>query len=250
LNVDLARRGPAFEQHVRDEIAQALALHKKLPTAKVLQSSFRFRPPGDREEEIDVVLGLNNLVLLGEVKCMQHPTESKELAIHRRMVGEAAKQIARKAAAASKHCEQFREQLGAAGIDVDSSFSVLPLVILNGAIHAGFAVDGIPVADMYIVRTFLAGEMADAAVRSAKGLQKLKVTKLFGNPAEAATNAPAYFNAPPQMNPLLGDIRERWVSVGAISEDDWRGMYLTFEPHIDVSGIVGQRVSKPEAGLS
>lgn len=247
LNVDLGRRGPAFEQHVRDEIAQTLESHKKLPGAKVLHRSFRFRPAGDREEEIDVVLGLGNLVLVGEVKCMQHPTESKELAMHRRMVEEATKQIGRKAAAASKHREQFRKQLGAAGIEIESSFSVLPLVILNGAIHAGFPVDGIPVADMYIVRTFLSGEMADAAIRSAKGLQKLKITKLFSNPQEAATNASAYFDAPPQMNPLVADIRERWVSVGAISEDDWRGMYLTFEPHIDVIELVE---GNEEVGLS
>lgn len=159
LGIDLSARGPAFETNVRNEIAAAIAASPKLSGAKVIDGTFVFRPRGGREEELDIVIGLGSLVMIGEVKCILHPTEPKRYFRHRQTVLDAVQQVKRKAQSVLENPKDFIDQVGTRQLSVKEEFDVLPIVIIDGAIHAGVARDGVPIVDLTILRIFFEGEL-------------------------------------------------------------------------------------------
>ena len=189
-----------------------------------------FKPSEDRDVQIDTVLVIGDLVILGESKCILHPVEAKQIALHRKTVSDAALQIKRKALSVEKHPETFRTQLSSQGVELPEKFRILPVVILNGSIHSGFEVDGVAVVDLYVFNVFFSGELVDVATQDADGnMEPLKKCILYADADEASSIAPAYFKSPPQMEVLLKGIRKRWVPITKVSDSDWAGAYLTFE---------------------
>lgn len=230
LGVDLGLRGAAFESHVRTELMEYIARSQLRKDTTVLENSVTFRPQKDRDEQLDVVMVIRDLVIVGEAKCTLHPAEAKQEAMHRRTVTDAVAQVKRKALSIEVHSAAFRERLRQLGVEIPVNFNVLPVVILNGAVHAGFEVDQVPVVDMFIFGVFFSGELVDVAVRHGKGdMEHVKKRILYTDVQEAVRNAPAYLRAPPQMEILWEGMQERWVSIPSISETDWGGQYLTYD---------------------
>lgn len=230
IGIDLGLRGPAFENYVNFELRKDIDSSPILKDAKVTEKGLMFKPSEDRDEQIDTVLVIGDLVILGESKCILHPVEAKQIALHRKTVSDAALQIKRKALSVEKHPETFRTQLSSQGVELPEKFRILPVVILNGSIHSGFEVDGVAVVDLYVFNVFFSGELVDVATQDADGnMEPLKKCILYADADEASSIAPAYFKSPPQMEVLLKGIRKRWVPITKVSDSDWAGAYLTFE---------------------
>lgn len=230
LEVDLGRRGPAFEAYISSELSQVIKSSPLLANAQVVENGFTFRPPNGREEQIDAVLVIGDLVIIGEAKCILHPSEAKQNAMHRKTVIGAIEQVKRKALSITNHAAAFRQRLHQSGITLPVEFRVVPVVILNGAIHAGFEVDGVPIVDMYIFEVFFKGHLVDLARRRADGeMEHLKKRILYSDATEASKIATSYFGTPPQLDVYLKGMRKRWVPIVGVSENDWGGQYLTFE---------------------
>lgn len=230
LGMDLAIRGPAFEQHVRNELQDSIASSTVLSSAKLLPTHLVFHPPEGWEEEIDLVLVIDDLVIIGEIKCALLPTEAKQIAMHRQTVERAAEQIGRKVSAIEKSRTSFRQALQRAGIDVADDFRVLPLVVMNGQTHVGFSCDGVPMVDLYILRVFLAGELVKVAQADEHGaLQTVSKRTLYTDRTGAAAAAATYFRDPPQLDVFRAGLQTNWVPIGAIDERDWRGAFLAFD---------------------
>lgn len=237
VGVDLSTRGPAFELHVcatlHKEITESPLLHE---TCGCLERGVTFKPSGEREEQIDVVALIGRTVIVGEAKCFLEPTEAKEIAMHRLKVIEAAEQVKRKYESAVRNKDEFRNQLLNLGLKVPEDFSVLPVVILNSAIHCGVAIDGTPIVDERILGVFLKGEFIELAVHeSEKGFRPIKKIVLYNSAAEAGELISEFLSSPPQMKPLLDGLNSRWVPVPTTSENDWTGRYFTLDciPKID-----------------
>lgn len=230
IGIDLGLRGTAFEDYVNLELRKDISASPLLNGAKVIENGIVFKPPEDRDEQIDTVLVVGDLVILGESKCILHPAEAKQIAMHRKTVIDAVAQVKRKTASVEKYSRTFRDQLRLQGIELPEKFRILPIVILNGSIHSGFEVDGVPVVDLYILNVFFSGELIDMARQYADGhIEHVKKRVLYSDADEASRIAAEYFSAPPQMEFVLSGMKKRWVPIAKVSDNDWAGMYLAFE---------------------
>lgn len=230
LEVDMGLRGPAFERYLRERIQRDIKRSPLLSGARVLSTGLKFRPPEDREEEIDLVIVIDDLVILGEAKCSVSPTEAKQYARHRDLVIGAAAQIQRKALSVATHKSTFRVRLNDFGIELSPGFKIFSVVVMNDAIHSGMTVAGVPIIDEHILDIFFSGEIVDIAERLANGdFVSLRKRALYASAAEAAERAEVFFGAPPQFDVFLDGVIERKVSVPAVTSDDWEAYYVAYD---------------------
>lgn len=235
LGVDMQARGPAFEAYVRTELKEQISASPLLSGAKVLEKEFVLRPTIGRDEEIDILVVLGNLVLVGEAKCSVPPTDAKAYALHRKMVEKATAQVNRKAQAVEANRDLFRTRLAELGVEVPEAFIVLPVVILNAAFHAGMAVGSVPVVDLYILSVFFSGKLVEVA----KGQDMVPVREriLYLTVEEAVSEAAGILRAPPQLELFVRGLREQQVKIQALAPDDWAGEYTSFDCIVDASHL-------------
>jgi hypothetical protein len=231
LGVDMGLRGPAFEAHVRSLLREQMRGSPLLsPVSMCLERELTFTPPGGREEEIDVVALVGDVLLIGEAKCFLEPAEAKETAMHRSKVIQAVDQVKRKASAVSLHKAEFRQRAAHFGLQVPEEFVVVPLVILNSAVHSGMPVDGVAVVDEHILGVYFRGRFVEMAVQEVSGdLNTLRERILYGNTEEGIKGLCAFLKAPAQMEPLLAGTKTRWVPIPGVSRADWIGQFLTVD---------------------
>jgi hypothetical protein len=244
LGVDISKRGLAFEAYIRSSICEDIAASPLLSkAAKCLETHLKFTPAGEREEEIDLVMLVGGVLVLGEAKCFLEPTEPKETARHREKVGDAADQITRKMHAVLRNRDQFRKRAREVGLEVPEGFIVQPMVVLNNAILAGLQIDGVPVVDEHMLGVFFRGEFVEFAT-SSRG-QPIKIEKkrvLYGSADEGADAFLGYLAKPPQLEPLWKGVNRRWIPIAAVSEKDWPGLYLSVScvPVVDLPESFGE----------
>lgn len=231
LGIDLGRRGPAFEAHVRTSVSQSIACSKVLAGQSIcIKDSYTFRPVAGRKEEIDLLFVIGSTVFLGEAKCILEPTDAKGIAMYRKTVLGAAKQAKRKAQALIENRDAFVADVKRFDIDLPRDFTVVRFVIVSSATHVGIPADGVPVVDEYILDRFLAGELDDVAVNGRDlQIQEQVKTIFYTDVADAQAKAPRYFAEPPQVQRLLEGLVERFVPMYPIDDQDWRGVVMTLE---------------------
>lgn len=238
LGVDLGRRGPAFEHHVRSELLQLISASALKPIAAVLERPFAFKPGVIRAEEMDLVLRVGDVIVVGEVKCVLIPTEAKQRATHRNVLVGAASQVERKVAAAIAHPDTFRQQLLDQGMVIPDNFRLIPVVVSNSAIHVGFPINGVPVVDLHILEVYFTGSFTDTVMTLKEPDQHVRTHRIYTEPAEAPQVLESYLQAPPQMATYVNGLRERWVPVGKLSATDREWSCLEFEAVPDVSAAL------------
>jgi hypothetical protein len=229
VGLDLGKRGPAFEAHVRANAVDSIASSNVLAGHAVcIKDSYTFRPPADREEEIDLLFVIGSTVFVGEAKCVLEPTEAKGVAMHRKTVLGAANQIERKAQALLDNREAFVADVRRFGITLPTDFAIVRLIIVSTAAHVGTPANGVPVVDEYILEKFLVGELEDVAVKGGDlEIQQRVKTIFYTDLAEAQAKASQYFAQPPQLQPLLEGVVGRVVPIYAIDAQDWQGVVMT-----------------------
>lgn len=233
--VDLSRRGPAFEAHIRATVADSIDTSQVLAGhAACIREDYTFRPSQAREEQIDLIFTIGSTVFVAEAKCILEPTETKAVAMHRKTVDGAAEQALRKAHALEANRGEFVADLKRWDIDLPEDFKVTPLIVVSTSTHVGISAKGIPVIDEFILGRFLAGELDDVAIHGRDfTFQKRLKTIFYSNVQEAEAKAAEYFASPPQLQRFLKGVRRRVVPLHAIDEQDWEGRILTLECVLD-----------------
>jgi hypothetical protein len=235
LGVDLSRRGPAFEEHVRAEIASLIEKSELATFANVLPKAMVLKPPSGRREELDVVLIVGSVAVIGEVKCILRPTETKGVAEHRNVLIRAAAQVSRKVAAAKAHPKAFQQQLLAHGLTLPDSFRIIPMVVTNTAIHVGFAIDGVPITDLYVLQVFFTGYYSDTVMARGKASRDVRGHRIYATTAEAPQVLEDYLRSPNQMATYTAGMRERWIPIASLSESDRPWLSRQYESVPEVS---------------
>ena len=248
LGVDLSLRGPAFEAHVRATIERDIKQSPLLASSSsCLGKHLKFTPNGEREEEIDVVAIIGDILIVGEAKCFLEPAEPKEIARHREKVLDSVTQVKRKASAVERHKQSFRRRAAEEGLSMPEQFSVQPLVILNNAIHVGIPVESVPIVDEHILGVFFRGEFVELALKeSNEPVKPIRKRLLYSSPGEASGVLPGFLAVPPQMEPLLKGIDVRPVPVPAVTKGDWIGQFLSVSCVANVESLV--QVDLPPLG--
>lgn len=229
--VDLGKRGPAFEAHLRANVQEAIASSNVLSGHAVcIKDDYTFKPNGGRSEQIDLLFVIGSTVFLAEAKCILEPTEPKGVAMHRKTVLGAAEQALRKSQSLKDNRKAFVADAKRFGIELPEDFNVVPLVVVSTSTHVGVPASGVPVIDEYILEKFLEGELEDVAVTGDNlEIQKTVKTVFYTDVPDAEAKAPHYFASPPQTRRLFDGVVARFVPLYAIDEDDWEGLIVTLE---------------------
>ena len=229
--VDLARRGPAFESHIRKLVTEAIAKSKLLsPVAASFGDDYTFRSNNGRDEQIDLVFSIGNTVFVAEAKCILEPTDAKGIAIHRKTVQGAAEQVLRKVKAIEENRAAFVADALRFGMSLTEEFKVKPLVVVSTVTHVGIAALTVPVIDEFVLGRFLDGELEDFAYQPCDPASSKRFkTVFYSNAAEAEARAPGYFESPPQMERFLKGVRGRIVPIYPANDADWTAYVATVD---------------------
>lgn len=229
--VDLSRRGPAFETHIRGVVTVAIGQSRHLSSvAACVKDDYTFRPEGGRDEQIDLIFSIGNMVFVAEAKCILEPTDAKGIAMHRKTVLGAAEQVLRKVKSLEDNRVAFVADVRRFGMRLADDFKVRPLVIVSTSTHVGIPALSVPVIDEFILGRFLDGELEDFAYQPNDPDASQRFKKLFySNAIEAEERAPDYFASPPQMQRFIEGVRGRVVPIYAASDTDWVGRIVTME---------------------
>lgn len=198
--LDLAERGPLFEAHARKNIYQAIS-ESCIPNSGVHMVDLKFSADGI-SEQIDLILWIENIVIIGELKCIVYPAGANGKMNFRATVDGAVEQAKRKSEHVRNNLAAFVACVdGLCNIDVEK-ISVYPLVVLNSPYEAGCSIDGVPVVDLRIVcRYFDAGEIRNLVERDAAGntVREGKPVRFYDSVRDAALRFPDYLLRPPQV---------------------------------------------------
>lgn len=231
LGFDMARRGPAFEQYVRNEVAHGIGHSSHLGrSARAVTLAMTFHAGSGQTHELDLVFAVGNTVFVGECKCILEPTDAKSIAMHRKTVFEAAEQVQLRVESIRAHRERFAQQVKAFGLELSGDFEVLPLVVVSTTAHVGVPVGDVPVIDILILTRFIDGFIENVAVfGEERTVARQQITDLYRSADDAERVAAVYFSRPPQIVPYRAGLQPRLVPLHRVAEDDWTGAVVVID---------------------
>lgn len=228
--VDLAKRGEAFEMHIRSVVRAAIAESNVLAGhATSIAEDYSFTPPQQAGVQFDLLFFIGATVFVAEVKCVLEPTEAKGIAMHRKTIMDAAAQALVRVEVLETNRRRFAADIQQRfGIQLPENFKTVPLVVLSTTTHVGTPAKGVSVIDEYILERFLSGELEDMAVQGEghKEVDRVK-TIFYSDVAEAEARASDYFAHPPQMDRFLKGVGTELTPFPRVSDGDWEGAVVT-----------------------
>jgi hypothetical protein len=198
--MDLAKRGEAFEMHIRSVVKATIAESNVLAGhATSIAEDYSFTPPHQASVQFDLLFFIGATVFIAEVNCILEPTEAKGIAMHRKTVIDATSQALVRVEVLETNRMRFAADIQQRfGIQLPENFKTVPLVVLSTTTHVGTAAKGVSVIDEYILERFLSGELEDLAVQGEghKEADRVKII-LYTDVAKAEARASDYFAHPP-----------------------------------------------------
>ena len=209
-NLSEDARGDLYEQEYRRKVCKAIAENKLLKEARCAPSEIK--KTADFEEQIDLLVRLGDLLIVGEVKCWLFPADPYEQFNHMRKLRAAAEQAKRKAGLLQGRPDVAAKALGLTE-DECRKLRVVPLVIMNQGFGFSLNVDGCAVTDAAFLATYLgAGTIATAAaIDTRTGLMEPTTTTLYERETQAADRFEAAMASPIVLQRFLD--RLNWTAI-------------------------------------
>jgi hypothetical protein len=235
--LDLELRGKEFEKYCIYELTQDIAKSSIRDSVFIHSSSFKFDPPKQRNEEIDIIIAIEDTVLLIEAKCILWPDDSLQFANYRDTIEKAASQIKRKSESVTNNLIYFAECLEKLGHKIKPK-KILSCVLTNSAVYSGFPIDGIPIVDLSILGTFFRNELIKSEFRSGYNTVTRHAIKFYSNSIEASDVLESFILSPPQLSDTKSFVKSREVIFPM--EDEVLGplIHKTFKVEIDVDEMM------------
>lgn len=196
--IDLQQRGEAFEEHAREQLAEALSASSILKGG-VCPHRYKLKRRADNPGDIDLILWFGNTVLIGEVKCTLFPARASEFHNYFTTLERAGRQISRKAAAFKSGTDQFWRQIAKSPPPAETR--VVPFVLTNLCFGVGMRFSGVPAVDLLILERFVGDGFLERFVMfEPDGKHTAGETLKFYSSAEEAEQAvERYLCDPPQL---------------------------------------------------
>lgn len=236
-NINLDRRGPEFEQFCREDLNLSLKDSPIKEAVKIPTQSVSFKPQGEREEEIDLVVIISDAVLIIEAKCILWPDESIQFANYRDVLEKAVGQILRKKDAVIRNYASFSDRLKVLGYNAPDRPNVVCCVLSNSAVYSGFPILGVPVIDLAILRSFLRNEHVKAELRHAGRSIQRHALKFYNDAADASLVLESYLIDPPQVSDTRQSVKLREVVFPVESPTFGKLIQQTYSVEIDTQQI-------------
>jgi len=218
--IDLSERGDAFEKYIRERVQDALAKSRHMSKSFVNTKSQEISADGQREE-IDFIWVIGSKVIVGEVKCVVYPASPREFYKYFEVLKGATIQARRKSDFVSANLEKV---LGVLNIEPKadySSFVVQPLVITNLALGAGIPLNGVPIADKYILLKYIDGKQNFFVSTTIEGDSKPLFEKIYySSEEEAESNIILYLLNPPLFSILSNMIAAQEIQLLPLEKEE------------------------------
>ncbi|WP_226477289.1 hypothetical protein [Pseudomonas sp. MWU16-30323] len=151
-NDDIKEKGKVYEEVVCSSVNEIISANK-LITSFSPAISTTIGVDG-REEEIDLLVRIGSIVLVGELKCFVTSDNPRSHFRSREKLEFGAVQAKRKSFFVKENLKLVFDQAGW-DFQSDVAYTVLPLVVSNNKMLSGFPIQEIPVVDLTILRGYL-----------------------------------------------------------------------------------------------
>lgn len=208
--ISLAERGVQFEKYIYDRLS-----HSHCPYEMKCLPARKYGSKGD-SEEIDVLVGLKNVLLIADAKCIQYPMESINYHDAWKRLQEGAEQVLRKAEFVQKHPEYFTE------LGDYSQKRIIPFVLTNYPTYTGCNHNGVYVIDAPSFLAYMSGNCV--LTRHERGKNSDEITnmkKLYTNENEFSENFEGYLKCNPQKQLLMQLIQMENSTVYKDKNQEW-----------------------------
>ena len=220
--IPLDSRGTLFEKYIHEQISKMSFKYERncLPARL-------YGKKGD-EEEIDVLVKLKHVLLVGEAKCIQYPIEPINYHDAWKRLKEGIEQIREKVSFVKNHPEYFKE------LGDYSDKEVIPFVVTNYPLYTGCSYNGIYITNASSFLSYLRGEhvLTQREFGSMNGMA-IPLRYLYTNEDEYSYNFKQFLRNNPQKELFLKYIKmeecvvykdedSQWVSRDAMYMNDSR----------------------------
>jgi hypothetical protein len=209
FGLPMEKRGQLFEEQIIDEIQTAIKdgnLERKVFIRGPLKLTSSDK---SSEEEIDVLILLGDILVVGEAKCQKYPATQLERFNYLNTLRGAALQASRKV-------EWIRQNLNVVAslfqVKVDSlSGKIIPVVISNHAHGVGMSFDKIPILDLLLIKNYLSHPYQKKFIFTAQGMKEYKEVPFYRNFQELLDKFEAYINTPPFLESYYQTIKPNLI---------------------------------------
>jgi hypothetical protein len=232
LNIALDGKGYHYEGNLISKI-NAIAKSNRILTDYNEGTSRRFKLKTG-EEEIDFLMRIGNIVILGEAKSIV--TSDSPISRHNTLqtLEHAANQARRKKAFVESNIAQIMEILK---WKCDSKLEIIPIIINSNKIYSGFSIFGVPVCDEVILTAYF--EKSDFPIFSVseKGIVKhLAWSEVYKDFSELQLHLGKYLATPPQIRENRNTLEFKNILVPGIGASSLKVVFSRLVPK-DISLI-------------
>lgn len=200
LGLDSAEKGSGYEDFVRDRFESCLKENDLLKKSEISRKA-KFKISGE-EEEIDVVIRVGNLLVIGEVKSIITVDGPSAFRNSKHRIFEALSQIDRKRKFVERNISEFLKRTGWSDIDPEEA-SVQPIVLVSNYTFAGFNIGGVPILDELLLSAYCRYPIIPIFSETGKhGTIHRFGVQLYIDEWEAEANFLKYAMNPPQLQTI------------------------------------------------
>jgi hypothetical protein len=229
LAVELTLKGTHYEEISLNEINDDLRSNK-FPPHSISALSKRLKLKSGAEEEIDLILNLGSVIVIGEAKSIVTTDSSISYFRTYDTLKGAADQARRKSIFFESN---IQELFDAFGWNYDSSipYQILPVVLNSNKIHSGFPINGIPVVDEQIFsRYFSSNTFPLITVKRDDGLHHVGWFKLYENYEQLQNNLSSYLMHPPQLSEGRESLVYKTMEIPQLNRSSAKILYKRMVP--------------------
>lgn len=146
-NVNLQERGIIFEDYVKAKTKEIL---KNKNYKFFIPDIKKFKNSNENEEEIDLIISLENIILLIELKCIKYPIEYHDIENAKQRLLEGVSQIKRKMVFVQDNTQLFKSKQ----VNIENK-EIIPLVITNNPNFTGLIVNNVPIIDFELFNNYI-----------------------------------------------------------------------------------------------
>ena len=210
-NLSSAARGASYETNLRAEICAELSANQIVKDRACAENGLK--RGADCSEQVDLLVQFASLLLVGEIKCLLFPADSRERYNFLRKLKDAAAQATRKAIFIRTRRDIVARVLSISP-EKAQSLRVLPVVVMNQGFGMSLVFDDCVVTNAKFLKLYLGSGnyVSEAAVNRVDGSWAQAERFLYRNEKEAADNFEESMRRPPPLYRFVD--RLRWTTFG------------------------------------
>ena len=173
-------------------------------------------------EEIDFLMRLGNIVIVGECKSVVVTDSSISHHRTKEILQHASEQAKRKSIFARENIDKVFEKCKWK-FEKEIEYKFIPLVIISNKINSGFKFNDVFVSDEILLERYFSNN--EMPLLSSVQCDKIAWFELYKTEKEAIENFPIYLENPPQLSRSVSDLEYKSMKIPILNQSSFKIMY-------------------------